>query len=872
MYLLARMFAGLLGAPLLLAGVFGLASAYLPGTDLVQAADEGLRSATNSLIERGVGLPLDFAERVGSWTSGVPARFGVAPIGSLLLLFGLIGIPGRGARAKSKSDKDTETNGFDEAFAPADKKGRKKLLKTAATMRKAGQLEAAAEMLWGGREYDKAAEYYLDADMPARAAEIRHDQNRFVESAELYVKAGKHEAAGAIFAQQNDWTRAGECYVAANSLSIAAEMYEKAEDYPKAAQCYSDVEFFRHAAACWVKAKQWSRAADCLRRVFVDELPKAKSDAKKLAELQKVARQVAKLFERAGQAANGLSVLEQGQCWVDAAELALSLGRHAEAADHFRSAGDLVRSADALRGMGETEAAARVLGEYHRDRGELKEAAAQMQEAGDWSEAGDLYRRLESFTEAGDCYVRQGDWAAAAEMFRIGNERAKAAECYEKISRFAEAAECWALDGNAAKEAELLDRAGRFLASGQVFHREGMDDEAITVLQKVEPGHDDFPTAAALLGDIFRAHGQQSLAIKKLLQSLGGAELDRSNMPVYYSLATIYESADRPDAAVEIYEKILTLDYHYQDVEQRLVQARARIQGDAPVPANAPNGTDTGGAHSASSAGGQPGRYQILGELGRGGMGIVYKAQDTVLDRRVAFKVLPESFKENPQAVTNFLREAKAAAKLNHPNIVTVYDTGEQDGHYYIAMEYVDGTTIKEILRRRGVISGAGILHVAAQICEALAYAHEQKVVHRDIKPANAMWTRDKKAKIMDFGLAKVVEEVRNHTTVVAGTPYYMSPEQTLGKNVDHRTDIYSLGVTMFEMATGTVPFKEGNIPYHHVHTPAPDVRSLRRDVPLAIAQIVNRCLAKDPAKRYQSVREIMNEIRGSLSGPPSSD
>jgi tetratricopeptide (TPR) repeat protein len=863
------MFAGLLGVPLLLAGLFGLASAYFPGTDLLQSAYAGLQSATNALIEQGMDLPLDLSVTIEEWLGAAPMRFVVAPVGLLLLLFSAMGFPGSGGSKKSKIADDAELPGYDESLEPADRKGKKKLLKTAATMRKNGELEAAAEMLWGAREYDKAAEYYLEAELPARAAEIRHDQNRFLESAELYLKAGKHEAAGAIFAQQNEWTRAGECYVAANSLSIAAEMYEKAEDYPKAAQCFADVEFFRHAAACWVKAKQWSRAADCLRRVFVDELPKAKSDAKKLAELQKVARQVAKLFDRAGQAANGLSVLEQGQCWVDAAELALSLGRHVEAADHFRSAGDLPRSAEALRGMGESEAAARVLGEYHRDRGELKEAAVQMQEAGDWSEAGDLYRRLESFSEAGDCYVRQGDWPAAAEMFRISNDRAKAAECYEKISRFNEAAECWALDGNSVKEAELLDRAGQFLKAGQVFHREGMDDEAITVLQKVDPGHSDFPIAAALLGDIFRAHGQQSLAIKKLLQSLAGAELDRGNMPVFYILATIYESADRPDAAVEIYEKILTLDYHYKDVEERLVQARGRIQGDAPVQAAA-GGTETGSAQSSST--GTPGRYQIVGELGRGGMGIVYKAQDTVLDRRVAFKVLPESFKENPQAVANFLREAKAAAKLNHPNIVTVYDTGEQDGHFYIAMEYVDGTTIKEILRRRGVISGAGILHVTAQICEALAYAHEQKVVHRDIKPANAMWTRDKKAKIMDFGLAKVVEDVRNHTTVVAGTPYYMSPEQTLGKNVDHRTDIYSLGVTMFEMATGTVPFKEGNIPYHHVHTPAPDVRSLRRDVPLAIVQIVNRCLAKDPAKRYQSVREIMNEIRGSLSGPPPGD
>ncbi|GAG16043.1 unnamed protein product, partial [marine sediment metagenome] len=220
-------------------------------------------------------------------------------------------------------------------------------------------------------------------------------------------------------------------------------------------------------------------------------------------------------------------------------------------------------------------------------------------------------------------------------------------------------------------------------------------------------------------------------------------------------------------------------------------------------------------------------RYQIVAELGRGGMGIVYKAQDTVLDRVVAYKVLPDTLKENPQALKNFLREAKSAAQLNHPNIVTVYDAGEQDGRYYIAMEYVDGTTLKEILKRRGPIAPGGVMHVLIQLCEALAYAHEKKIVHRDVKTANTMWTREKQAKIMDFGLAKVLEEVRNHTTLVSGTPYYMSPEQTLGKNIDHRTDIYSLGVTVFELCTGRLPFMEGNIPYHHVHTPPPDPTSV---------------------------------------------
>jgi serine/threonine-protein kinase len=151
-------------------------------------------------------------------------------------------------------------------------------------------------------------------------------------------------------------------------------------------------------------------------------------------------------------------------------------------------------------------------------------------------------------------------------------------------------------------------------------------------------------------------------------------------------------------------------------------------------------------------------------------------------------------------------------------------------------------------------------------MCEALAYAHGKKVVHRDIKTANVMWTRDKKAMLMDFGLAKVLEEARNHTTVVSGTPYYMSPEQTLGKNVDYRTDIYSLGVTLFELATATVPFKEGNIPYHHVHTAPPDIADMQPNLPPAIVTVIRRCLLKDPAARYQSATEILDEIRGSMT------
>jgi serine/threonine-protein kinase len=243
-------------------------------------------------------------------------------------------------------------------------------------------------------------------------------------------------------------------------------------------------------------------------------------------------------------------------------------------------------------------------------------------------------------------------------------------------------------------------------------------------------------------------------------------------------------------------------------------------------------------------------------------MGIVYRATDLVLDRSVALKVLPDQLRDNPQALRNFIREAKAAAKLNHPNIVTVYDAGEQDGRTYIAMEYVDGTTLKAIVKQRGPLAPRAIVHVLAQVCEGLQYAHAQKIVHRDIKTANLMWTREKKAKIMDFGLAKVVEDL-NHTTLVSGTPYYMSPEQTEGTNVDHRTDLYSLGVTAFELATGAVPFREGNVAYHHVHTAPPDPRSIRADLPAPLAELILRCLAKSPDARPQEAQELLGLLRG---------
>jgi serine/threonine-protein kinase len=255
-------------------------------------------------------------------------------------------------------------------------------------------------------------------------------------------------------------------------------------------------------------------------------------------------------------------------------------------------------------------------------------------------------------------------------------------------------------------------------------------------------------------------------------------------------------------------------------------------------------------------------RYKILKQIGQGGMGVVYRAEDTVLNRIVAYKVLPASVREQPALLKNFLQEARIAASINHPNIVTIYDTGHDPaGEVFISMEFVDGLSLKDLLDKVGGLPLPQFLSIAKQICSGLAYAHGRRIIHRDIKPSNIMLSRDRMVKIMDFGLAKIVNDAIADRTSVKGTPLYMAPEQILGKEVDHQSDLYSLGCTLYRMATGRLPFTKGDLYYQHLHvTPAPP-KDLNPKLPATINAIIMRCLEKEKAKRYQQVGEVLADL-----------
>lgn len=249
------------------------------------------------------------------------------------------------------------------------------------------------------------------------------------------------------------------------------------------------------------------------------------------------------------------------------------------------------------------------------------------------------------------------------------------------------------------------------------------------------------------------------------------------------------------------------------------------------------------------------GKYQILDEIGRGGMGVVYRGYDTALQRPVAVKVLAPHLVWEKDFVERFLREARTAAQLRHSNIVTVYDVGEQGGNYYIVMGFLEGETLSQMVARRGPLSVAEVASVVSQVASALDYAHGQGLVHRDIKPGNVIVDKEGHVTLTDFGIARAVEGTRlTSAGAILGTPEYMSPEQALGQEADRRSDIYSLGVVCYEMLTGRAPF-HAETPLATLHQqayePPLEPRKLNPNLSLAVERVLLKALAKEPRGRY---------------------
>jgi eukaryotic-like serine/threonine-protein kinase len=364
------------------------------------------------------------------------------------------------------------------------------------------------------------------------------------------------------------------------------------------------------------------------------------------------------------------------------------------------------------------------------------------------------------------------------------------------------------------------------------------------------------PTAAAPQTDQDLVNARRAVASGELLDAWSRYRQISATPAVLaelYDLACELDSAGKDRYAAELFHRIALVDGRFRDVAKRLVRS---TQSAPPLDRESMPPT--------------MGRYELLEPIGRGAMGFVYLGRDPKINRIVALKAvdLAQGVEPNDldEARKNFLREAEIAGQLSHPNIVTIYDVGETEGLAYIAMEYLRGRHLSEFATPHRLLPVPVVLELLSRTADALDYAHSQNIVHRDIKPANIMYDSVSDGlKITDFGIARLIDVGRTRTGIVLGTPAFMSPEQLEGKNVNGHTDLFALGVSLYQLLTGHLPFRGASMTklmFVIANEPHQSVTELRADLPVQLNSVVDRALAKDPAQRFQSGAEMAAAMR----------
>jgi serine/threonine-protein kinase len=372
-----------------------------------------------------------------------------------------------------------------------------------------------------------------------------------------------------------------------------------------------------------------------------------------------------------------------------------------------------------------------------------------------------------------------------------------------------------------------------------------------------------------MLGIAFQSQGQLDMAFEKFRK----CPMNQPVMEAMYNLALDFERKRQFNKAVAVYQYISNHDKHFRDIETRMTRAQT-MENTVMLGSG---GGHTGGTLMLDQGGVEKpmlGRYEVETELGKGAMGTVYLGKDPKIGRIVAIKTLAlaQEFEDDEleEVKQRFFREAETAGRLSHPYIVTIFDAGEEHDLAYIAMEFLKGHDLGRHIRPDNLLDVRTVIGIALRTAEGLAYAHKQGVVHRDIKPSNIMYEPAANSiKITDFGIARITDSSRTKTGTVLGTPSYMSPEQLAGKKIDGRSDLFSLGVMLFQLLSGSLPFQGdsmASLMFKITNEEAPDIKSIRADISDAIASVIRKALMKNTEHRYQSGTELANDLKAIMA------
>lgn len=667
------------------------------------------------------------------------------------------------------------------------------------------RLREQAKQLKKAKEYGKLANLYSEAGHPKDAAK-------------WYKKIGNHHKAAMEIAKSGNTLKAAQLFMKEGDYESAAQYFMENARYQDAAQAYEKAGKPVLAASAYGKAGNMDQAL----KMFVDYF-KTTGD---VMDIQIQAAHECYRTVQDEQIAASLTDAQRHELYPLLAERFERENNHELAAHLFQEGGDLVRA-----------------GEIFILANKLEEAAACMNQAGKKQEASRIVGRL---------HQNRGNWREAATAYAAAGDFSRAAEAFIKAKDAGHAADCFI-------------KATQYYRAGLAFAYAGRFDDAIKILQRIKEDDPDFEASRGLLGRCFYEMHDYAHCVAALENHLTGKRVDTAHLDYFYMLALAYEQTGRLEDSLEILRKIHTVDVEFRDVTQRIssISSRISMKMGSDTSFQPQTQGSTSGQMIKSVENALEGRYELQKELGRGGMGIVYLARDKQLDRPVALKFLGSLIDDSEEFRGRFVREARTAAKISHPNIVSIYDISASEGRAYIAMEYVEGVSLYRYLAKKGALPPREAVNYTVQACSALAAIHKAGITHRDIKPDNILIAKGGLIKIMDFGLAKSEDNRLTRAGVVMGTPSYMSPEQARGKEADARSDIYAIGIVLHECLTGNIVFASGDVMERQVKEMPPPPSAGNNAVPKELDDIVMKCIQKKPEDRYQDMDALIADLRG---------